>query len=270
MQVKTVQTICFSPTGTTRKVVAGIASGLGLGAAEEWDLTLPGAKIPEFDGRKESLAVIGVPVYAGRIPATAVERLRAIDAHNGGAGIPAVLVVTYGNRHYDDALVELKDLAEELGFKPVAAAAFIGEHSFSTEAMPVAQGRPDKEDVDKAARFGQAVADKLAELDSQESFNGFDVPGNHPYKEGWNQPPMSPSMDEELCSACGACAEVCPTGAISIEPQPATDAAKCIMCAACVRACPAGARTMDVPLIQGINKKLYENFSERREPELFL
>jgi len=266
VQVKTVHSICFSPTGTTRTVLEGIASGLGLGLAGQWDLTLPGYESPDLSGQDAPLALIGAPVYAGRVPETAVTRLREID----GQGVPAVVVVTYGNRHYDDALVELFDLAGEQGFVPVAAGAFIGEHSFSSAAMPVAQGRPDIEDIDKATRFGQSVAEKLAKADAKSLAEGLKVPGNRPYKEGWSQPPMAPSVSVEDCNLCGTCVDVCPTGAISVAEEASTDATKCIMCAACVRACPVGARVMDVPLIQGLNKKLYENFSERREPELFV
>lgn len=38
-------------------------------------------------------------------------------------GTPAIAVCVYGNRDYDDALIELKDAIEANGFKTVAAAA---------------------------------------------------------------------------------------------------------------------------------------------------
>ena len=273
MQITDVHTLYFSPTGTTRSTVEAVASGLGLGVAREWDLTLPGADVPDFEAMRGALVVIGAPVYAGRVPATAVERLRAMGARNGdGAGpIPCVLVATYGNRHYDDALVELEDVARELGFVPVAAGAFIGEHSFSSAAMPVAAGRPDIQDLDAGTTFGVQIKKKIEQLDGMDAVADLGIPGSRPYKcEGWNRPPMAPAHDEELCETCGTCAEVCPVGAISLSPGVTTDAKKCIMCAACTRACIMGARTMDVPFIQGANKRLYENCSARREPELFL
>lgn len=272
MDISNVHTLSFSPTGTTRRAVTAIGSGLGLGIAEEWDITLPDAPVPSFEAMDSALVIIGIPVYAGRVPATAVERLRAmgVRTNNGAEPLPCVLVATYGNRHYDDALVELQDLATELGFIPIAAGAFIGEHSFSSAHMPVAAGRPDIKDLDAATAFGVKIKEKLVNLNGTAELPTMELPGNRPYKEGWNQPPMSPALDEELCETCGTCVDVCPVGAITIDPGTTTDAKKCIMCAACVRACPMGARTMDVPFIQGINKKLYDNFSERREPELFL
>lgn len=263
MEVRSVQSICFSPTGGTKKAVEAVASGMGLGLAQEWDLTLPGAPAPDFGGQEGTVVLIGAPVYAGRVPALAVERLRAVR----GAGAAAVLVVSYGNRHYDDTLIELKDLAEEVGFVPVAAAAFVARHSFSSPAMPVAEGRPDSEDVDKAVRFGAAVMDKLRGADAP---GGVDVPGNRPYRDGWKQPPMAPEVDEELCETCGACVDVCPAGAISLAPGAVTDGKACIMCGACVQACPSGARDMHIAFIKGLNAKLYEHFSARREPETFL
>ncbi|WP_461209575.1 4Fe-4S binding protein [Desulfocurvus sp. DL9XJH121] len=268
MQIRKVQGVFFSPTGGTRRVVTAVAAGAGVGLSEEWDLTLPDAPEPDFSDQEETLVVIGVPVYSGRVPATAVERLQKIK----GGGIPAVLVVSYGNRHYDDALLELRELATEAGFKPVAAGAFIAEHSFSSDAMPVAAGRPDSPDLGAAMRLGGDVLVKLEELHSAKSIKKLKVPGKKPYREGTGQfdPPICPSVDMELCELCGGCAEVCPTGAITVDEEPKTDAAACIMCMACVRACPTGARVMDAPAIAAINKKLFDNCSERREPETFL
>ncbi|BBD07725.1 4Fe-4S binding protein [Desulfovibrio ferrophilus] len=266
MNVKTVKTIVFSPTRTTKHLVAAVAAGLGAESVKAWDLTLPDAKVPSFGKGAGDVAVIGVPVYAGRIPAVAAERLRAMQ----GWGSLAVLVVTYGNRHYDDALIELTDLAEELGFTPVAGGAFVAEHSFSTPELPVAEGRPDMSDTDKATAFGEQVATKITELPSAADCAQLEVPGNRPYKEGWNKPPMSPTLDESLCTGCGECASVCPTGAISINGKATTDSSKCIVCAACTRACPEQGRSFKGTPIADLNVKIHELFSERREPELFI
>lgn len=43
------------------------------------------------------------------------------------------------------------------------------------------------------------------------------------------------------CVGCGACAEVCPQAAITIEDIAVVDAGKCIDCGTCIDECPAGA-----------------------------
>ncbi len=45
------------------------------------------------------------------------------------------------------------------------------------------------------------------------------------------------------CVACGACADVCPQDAITIEDVAVIDNDKCVECGACVDECPAGAIT---------------------------
>ena len=69
----------------------------------------------------ESVAVIGMPVYVGKIPLPAAAALRKI----AGNGAMTLAVVSYGGRKYGNALFELKRLAEECGFKPVGAGAFM-------------------------------------------------------------------------------------------------------------------------------------------------
>ena len=68
------------------------------------------------------LCVIAVPVYGGRVAATALQRLQRLK----GNGSSAILVVVYGNRDYEDALLELRDTTVQLGFVPLTAGAFIG------------------------------------------------------------------------------------------------------------------------------------------------
>lgn len=50
----------------------------------------------------------------------------------------------------------------ERGFNPVAAGAFVSEHSYSTGETPIAAGRPDADDMKAAEEFGRQVGEKLA------------------------------------------------------------------------------------------------------------
>ena len=112
---------CYRFAGGTQKVADLLA--------EEWghtvcrvDLADPGLDAREAISLPEAdLALIAVPSYAGRVPAVAAERLGHIRAD----GMKCVLVCVYGNRAYEDTLVELQDRANACGFAVTAAVAAI-------------------------------------------------------------------------------------------------------------------------------------------------
>jgi len=49
---------------------------------------------------------------------------------------------------------------------------------------------------------------------------------------------MAHFIDPKLCTACGACADECPTEAISAGDVYVIDPEMCTDCGACVDACP--------------------------------
>ena len=267
MNIGSITLVYFSPTRTTKQIIESIAKGIKNRSITHIDLTPPIVNdqgVVEFD---EELVIIGAPVYAGRIPVEAVSRLQKFKANN----TPAVVVVVYGNREYEDALAELRDLALKGGFKPVAGGAFIGVHSFSTEETPIAQERPDRKDLKKALEFGEKIKAKMEGYGGSKDIPRLQVPGNYPYKErGQRSEVISPITKEEHCILCGQCAEVCPTAAITINTEVVTKQEACIYCCACVKNCPSNARIMEHPRIRKIAIWLSTNYIERREPEIFL
>jgi ferredoxin/flavodoxin len=256
----------FSPTRTTRRIVEAVALGLEAPRVRTLDLT-PAEREPQSFARDpRGLTVIGAPVYAGRLPADMVARLRALGPGSG----PAVVVVAYGNRAYEDALLELADLAREAGFTPVAAGAFIGEHSYSLDAAPIAPGRPDPADLAEARTFGGAVRGKLARAAALTDLAPVQVPGNFPYKEAGLSAGLAPAVDEARCALCGECVPLCPVGAIPAEDPLQTRADRCIRCCACVKFCPTGARTLDHPRITQFREFMARDHAAPKRPELFL
>lgn len=265
MNINATGLIFFSPTQTTKKIIKGIAQGLQATSEQYFDLTLPDTVAQPTQEFTQDLAIIGAPVYAGRLPSVMLSRLKQIK----GNGRPAVIVVVYGNRAYEDALIELRNVALEIGFKPIAAGAFIGEHSYSTSDLPIAKSRPDADDIATAHTFGNKIRKKLLTETSNPN-ELLQVPGNFPYKEIQMFSGIVPSVNEALCSRCGKCVPICPTAAIDKENPMNTAKDLCIRCCACVKACPSDAKVWDDPRIKQAAEWLYTNFSTRKEPEIYL
>lgn len=270
MNIEKLRLLYFSPTQTTKKVLNAIADGLKIEAVMDSDLTLPDSIRSEKPGEEirfdDGLTIIGVPVYAGRVAPEAARRIRQFKAD----GTPAVLVVLYGNREFEDALGELKDLAVEAGFKPIAGGAFIGEHSFADSKFPIARRRPDQNDFEKCSEFGVLIKEKIQEVDSIDSLPIPDFPGNYPYRDAHPLKDSSPETLEDLCTRCETCVSVCPTAAIVLKDKVVTEPSTCIVCCACVKNCPTGARVIRDPQILAITEWLWENYNKRKEPEIFL
>lgn len=270
MNIEKLRLLYFSPTQTTKKVLNAIAAGFKPEAVLHIDLTLPDSIRSKEPGKEiridDGFTIIGVPVYAGRVAPDAAGRIRQYNAN----GTPAVLVVLYGNREFEDALRELKDLAVDAGFRPIAGGAFIGEHSFADSKFPIARRRPDHEDIEKCSEFGALIREKIQHVDSIDSIPIPEFPGNYPYRDPNILKDISPETLEDQCTRCETCVSVCPTAAIVLKDKVLTETGSCIVCCACVKNCPTGARVMKDPKILGIAEWLWKNYSKRKEPEMFL
>ena len=261
MNYKTTHSVFFSPTGTSRAISRAVSRGIG-GEKAVLDMTRT-APDGQPDFSKDDVMVVGMPVYGGRLPAVTAERFQALE----GNGASAVAVIVYGNRAYEDALAELCDLCTAQGFNVVSAAAFVGQHSFSSEKLPIAPGRPDRQDLDLAEQFGNTVRELL---DGNRYLNLETVPGNRPYKPAMQPSGAATATDPIACIQCGACAESCPVQCIQmVDDMPQTGQDGCIWCMACIQACPTGARKIVLPKIDEIARHLHGACHTRREPEIF-
>lgn len=248
--------IVFSPTGGTNKV-ADCLTGALEGDITTVDLTDSKQDFNAVSLTKEDVAVISVPPYGGRVPAVAAERLGAVH----GNGARAILVCVYGNRAYEDTLVELEEAAKQAGFQVIAAVAAVAEHSIVRQ---FAAGRPDAQDTEQLSNFAKQIQHKLSTADTSEPA----IPGNRPYKKA-GKAGMVPKPTKE-CTNCGICAEECPVQAIDRENSKKVDDKACISCMRCITVCPQGARKVNPVMLSAASMMLKKVCSERKECELYL
>ena len=254
-------TLYFSPTDGTAKVVRAVAEGFGLEPLAH-DLTLPGGRRENLAFTESDVVIVGVPVYAGRVPLLVANHFERVHGH----GARAILIAVYGNRAFEDALLELQDLCLGRGFRCLAAGAFIAEHS---TAPAVAASRPDGADLEAARALGAEAAGKCQRHPDPWALPELVVPGNRPYRDRPPRVPMAPDTSE-ACAACFTCAEHCPAGAISFADPRQVDPDLCIRCSSCVKRCRLKAKSFSHPDYLNRRAMLTANCGHlRREPERF-
>jgi len=274
MKISCVKAVFYSAVGSTAKVATGvaekIAAALGV-PVEVYDFTLPENRTEPKTYAPDQLVVFGTPVYAGRVPN---KMLQIVQSNFKGEGALAVPVVTFGNRSYDNGLIELRNELENNGFHTIAGAGVVCEHVFSSK---LATGRPNEEDWEKLSAFAAAVAEKvngMTEIPAPIAVRGDDPVGPYYTPLGTDGKPAvflkaKPKTDEALCDKCGICAKVCPVGSISVENLSEVNGI-CIKCQACIKKCPKGAKYFDDAAYLSHVAMLEENYTRRAEMEVFV
>ncbi len=248
--------LVFSPTGGTQKVADLLAQPLWKDA-EEIDLmdqALEEGPVQTFSS--EDCCLVAVPSFGGRVPGPARQRLARM--HGGKAR--TILVVVYGNRAYDDTLLELQETLTTAGFQPVAAVAAVAKHSILRQ---FAAGRPDQMDTQELANFAGDIRRRLEEG----TVPVLTLPGKYPYRS-YDGLPMKPHSTGG-CTGCGQCAKVCPVGAIDPAAPQKVDEEKCITCMACVARCPRKARRVRPLLLFLAGRKMRKACAGRKPNQLF-
>ena len=260
---KNLKILYFSPTSGTKKIVKAIAESIDSNY-EEFDITWPQNRTNSITFSSNDLVIIGMPTYAGRFPRLLHNYIDTITANN----TLGVFITTYGNRDYEDALLEQYDIFTSKGFIGLGAATFITEHSSTSK---LATGRPHAEDLKTASDFGCEIIKRLKEINSLSDLNSLTLPGSIPYVEK-NIPPMpfAPETNEK-CVTCGICAKHCPTSAIDFSDCRTIDISKCIKCNSCVKRCPLTAKVMTSEPYKNMQNMLITNFAHNeKSPEIFL
>ena len=238
--------IVFSPTGGTDKVASVLCGAL----AETFEtIDLSDSK---FDGSAVALtaddrAIIAMPCFGGLVPEIAVD---------------CAVVCVYGNRAYEDGLIEMEDAAREAGFDVRAGVAAIAEHSIMHQ---YATGRPDATDVDHLLEVAAAIAQAFV---SEASKGNPPIPGNRPYKKA-GAVGLVPTVDKKKCVKCGRCAEGCPVQAIEFNEFKASKD-RCISCMRCIAVCPQDARHVNKLMVSVAAQAIKKAASIRKEVELFV
>ena len=258
MEIHKVHSVFFSATFTTKAIVQSVVKQLHADNIQH-DIT-SSVLIPDLRLGRDELLVVGVPSYSGRVPIQASQQLLRVK----GDGSPAIIVCSYGNRDYEDTLVELKDLLTANGFRIVSAAAFIARHSVFGN---VASERPDMEDNRIVDDFGCKSWRILSDIRDTSTMPDIKIRGNRPYREIL-QVPLYPTGDAS-CISCKKCVEGCPTRAIALESPIKTDESRCISCGRCIVLCPVGSRNYHYPFFEKKSLEFAAANSERKEPELF-
>ena len=247
--------IVFSPTGGTKKVADCVASGLegDASALDLCDVTFDPAAAALA---QDDVAVIAVPSFGGRVPAVAAERLGRVR----GNGARAVLLCVYGNRAYEDTLIQMVDVAQQAGFQVIAAVSAVAEHSI---VRAYAAGRPDGKDRSELGEFGARILQKAEAGD----VSPVEVPGNRPYKKAGSA--FAPK-GSSACVSCGLCSKKCPAGAIDAAHPRATNKDACIGCMRCVSACPQQARKLNPLMVKVAATALKKACADPKANELFI
>lgn len=243
--------VYFSPTGNTKKALTA-ACKLPCANISFFDVTTA-HNLQETDLSGFDLVIFGSPVYSGRLPQCSLDRF----AFMKGSRTPCVLMVTFGNRAYEDALREFFDLVTPLGFCVRGAAAVVAQHTYGM----IQPGRPAEDDLVEIENF---LIHVLAHTDESTSII---VPGNFPYREAGKKNRFRPTTNAN-CVECGMCVKDCPVGAIAEDCRTINE--DCIGCLRCVKNCPMKAKAIVEPEFADFEKYFTEKLKRRLENEFFV
>ncbi len=260
------QTIFFSPTNSTLKITTTISDALKFEKLKDLNLTFPSKREMENIGAEADILIFGAPVYIGKVPSMIIPTIKNMIGKNRWI----VPIAVYGNARQGNALSEMIYLFRERGFRILAAASFIGEHSFTSNDFKLAENRPDFNDLKIARSFGYKIREKLESAPSE-----IDIVGQKPDISQLNSEKRARNLiniiraHDERCNHCMGCWSACPTGAIDMITLEINED-ECIKCCACVKCCNFNVREIIITMTPETKEKFMGFSKIRKEPEFFL
>ena len=234
--------VYFSPTDTTKIILHKIIETINLPINEEFNLTNYENINFEHSFENDDLVLLGFPVYSGRVPKTAVNRFKNIR----GNKTKIIIALTYGNRNYDDALMEIYEMLTLSNFVIIGMGTFVTQHSV---AKSIGFGRPNENDYNVLQQF----SDKLIERMNTDYSGIKEYKINKPFRK-YQTIPVNPKGNSK-CTKCKLCVKLCPEYAINQNNPRKTDKNKCISCMRCIKYCPNNAR--DISKIEKLISTLF-------------
>lgn len=249
--------IYFSPTGGVKKILDIVSSKWNYETIEV-DLSNAVRDFSEITLQNDDLCIVAVPSFGGRVPGIALSRLKKIKGH----GASVITIVVYGNRAYEDTLLELNTTLQTLSYHCIAAITAVSEHSILHQ---FGTGRPDEKDRQELLEFSERIQKNIQQTIRSIKIT---VPGQFPYRE-YNGVPLKPKGGKN-CTKCGICVKECPMQAIPKDNPSSTDKSKCISCMRCISLCPQHARNVNKILSFVAARKMRKACISRKENQLFL
>jgi ferredoxin len=228
---KNIKLVYFSPTDTTKNILHKIANEMDFSIDDEFNLTNHEYKDFKYNFEEKDVILLGFPVYGGRVPKTAKNRFIGLK----GNGAKIALILTYGDMHYDNSLIEMYEIIKNNGFAVIGMGAFVSQHSV---AKSIGFNRPNNKDYEIIKYFGKKLAEKINGNKISE-IETVVVKSFGKYKSI----PIKPKTKNN-CLRCGLCIKLCPENAIKNDNSIKTDKNKCICCMRCIKYCPNNARNL--------------------------
>jgi ferredoxin/flavodoxin len=224
---------------------------------------------------QDTLLFIGSPVYAFHAVPPVMEFIEQLPDTCKGYSVP---FVTWGAVTSGIALHEMGKLLSEKGFPVIGAAKIVAAHSLMWQfAHQLGQGRPDADDDKKIAELVEKIAAKLksppvrtvplADLNYQPE-DVYNAMSKLSIKAARQMLPQR-RIIEESCTKCPVCSEICPVGAITLNPYPCFGD-NCIVCYNCMRVCPGKAIAADFSPMDDWLKQKAKEFNEDTKLKIFI